>query len=135
MCGSVRYAIDGPIRNVWNCHCERCRRWTGHFTAAAGCRRDHLRLVAEDTLEWFYPDEWPDVAYGFCQQCGSSLFWKVVAVPPGESEQQLDTISIWAGTLDAPTGLFTELAIHAEDASDYHTLDTNIETHPRDLPK
>ena len=134
MCGSVRYAIDGPIRNVWNCHCERCRRWTGHFTAAAGCRRDHLRLVAADTLEWFYPDEWPDVAYGFCQQCGSSLFWKVVAVPPGESEQQLDTISIWAGTLDAPTGLFTELAIHAEDASDYHTLDTNIETHPRDCP-
>jgi len=72
------------------------------------------------------------VAYGFCQQCGSSLFWKVIAVPPGESEQKLDHIAIWAGTLDPPTGLSTELAIYAEDASDYHTLDTSIETHPRD---
>ena len=132
MCGAVRYVVDGPVRDVWNCHCERCRRWTGHFTAAAFCRRDHLRLVADDTLEWYHPDEWPDVAYGFCRRCGSSLFWKALAVPPGKSEQQLDAVAIWAGTLDLPTGLTTELAIYAADASDYHTLDTSIETHPRD---
>lgn len=132
MCGGVSYVIDGPVRDVWNCHCDRCRRWTGHFTAAAGCRRDHLRLIADDTLEWYHPNEWSDVAYGFCQRCGSSLFWQVVAVPPGESEHKLGTIEIWAGTLDPPTGLSTELVIYAEDASDYHTLDISIETHSHD---
>ena len=132
MCGGVRYVIDGPVRDVWNCHCERCRRWTGHFTAATGCRRDDLRLISDETLEWYHPDEWPDVAYGFCRRCGSSLFWQVEAVPPGEPEEKLSTISIWAGTLDPPTGLSTELAIYADDASDYHTLDPEIETLARD---
>ncbi len=135
MCGGVRYVIDGPARGVWNCHCDRCRRWTGHFTAATSCRRDDLRLTADDTLAWFQPAECPDVAYGFCRECGSSLFWKVVAVPPGERQDKLSTIEIWAGTLDPPTGLSTELAIYADDASDYHALDADIETHAREQPK
>ena len=135
MCGGVRYVVDGPARGVWNCHCVRCRRWTGHFTAATSCQRDHFRLITDDTLEWYHPEEWPDVAYGFCRECGSSLFWKVVAVPPGEPQDKLNTIEIWAGTLDPPTGLSTELAIYANDASDYHTLDTNIETHAREQPR
>ena len=132
MCGGVRYVIDGPARDVWNCHCDRCRRWTGHFTAATSCQSDHLRLLSEDTLAWYHPVEHPDVAYGFCRECGSSLFWKVVAVPPGEPQDKLSTIEIWAGTLDPPTGLSTELAIYAEDASDYHTLNTDIETRALD---
>ena len=132
MCGGVRYVVEGPARGVWNCHCDRCRRWTGHFTAATGCRRDDLRLISDETLEWYHPEEWPHVAYGFCRRCGSSLFWQVVAVPPGESEHQLDAIAIWAGSLDTPTGLSTERAIYAADASDYHTLDPDIETRPRD---
>ena len=132
MCGGVSYVIDGAGRDVWICHCDRCRRWTGHFTAATGCRRDQLRLIADDTLEWYHPDEWPDVAYGFCQRCGSSLFWKVVGDPPKGAQEQLDRIAIWAGTLDPPTGLSTELEIYAEDASDYHTLTPDFETRPRD---
>ena len=135
MCGGVRYVIEGSARDVWNCHCDRCRRWTGHFTAAAGCRRDDLRLLSDDSLAWYHPEEWADVAYGFCRECGSSLFWKVMAVPPGEPQDKLNTIEIWAGTLDPPTGLSTELAIYADDASDYHALDTNIEIHAREQPK
>lgn len=132
MCGGVRYVIDGPARPVWNCHCERCRRWTGHFTAATSCRRDHLRLTSDGTLAWHHPADEPSVAYGFCRECGSSLFWKVVAVPPGESQEKLNTIEIWAGTLDPPTGLWTERVIYAGDASDYHTLDPSIESLERE---
>ena len=132
MCGGVSYVIDGPIRPVWNCHCDRCRRWTGHFTAATSCKSDHLRLIADDTLAWYHPAEHPDVAYGFCRKCGSSLFWKVVDRPPDGPREKVDTIGIWAGTLDPPTGLWTELVIYAQDASDYHTLDPSIETRARD---
>lgn len=135
MCGGVSYVIDGPARGVWNCHCERCRRWTGHFTAATSCDRENFRLLADDTLAWHRPADEPSVAYGFCRQCGSSLFWKVVAVPAGESQEKMNTIEIWAGTLDPPTGLGTMLAIYAEDASDYHTLNPDIETHAHDQPK
>jgi len=53
-------------------------------------------------------------------------------VPPGERQDKLSTIGIWAGTLDPPTGLSTELVIYAADASDYHRLDADIETRARD---
>ena len=31
MCGAVRFQVDGPVRDVWNCHCYRCRQFTGHY--------------------------------------------------------------------------------------------------------
>ncbi len=68
-----------------------------------------------DTLQWWeIPDE---AAYGFCNQCGSTVLWR-----PADG----DHISIAAGTLDPPTGLTTAGAIFADEASDYHRLDDQI---------
>ncbi len=122
LCGAVSYEVHGPIRPVWNCHCWRCRRWTGHFMAAANCRREDLRVLSEGTLAWHHPADDPNVAYGFCGSCGGSLFWKVLE-GPGD---QADHIAICAGTLDVPTGLTTEGALFVDDASDYHTLDPAV---------
>ena len=124
LCGGVSYEVHGPARPVWNCHCWRCRRWTGHFMAGTNCRQEHLHLVSEDSLAWHHPADDPNVAYGFCRDCGGSLFWKVHE-GPGD---QADHIAICAGTLDLPTGLTTEGALFEVEASDYHTLDPNIET-------
>ena len=124
LCGAVSYEVHGPIRQVWNCHCWRCRRWTGHFMAATGCRRSDLRLVSDATLAWHHPADDPNVAYGFCRECGGSLFWKVLE---GRGDQA-DHVAICAGTLDLPTGLTTEGALFEVEASDYHTLDPSIET-------
>ncbi len=90
--------------------------------AGSACKRSDLKLISEATLAWHHPAEDPNVAYGFCRNCGGSLFWKVVEGPP----DQMDRISICAGTLDTPTGLHTEQAWHVDDASDYHTLDQSI---------
>ncbi len=128
LCGAVSYEVHGPMRPVWNCHCWRCRRWTGHFMAATNCRQEHLRLVSDHTLAWHHPADDPNVAYGFCGGCGGSLFWKVLAGP----EDQTDLIAICAGTLDLPTGLTTEGALFEVAASDYHTLDPTIETLARE---
>ena len=35
MCGAVTYAVEGELRPVTNCHCYRCRRFTGHYLAAS----------------------------------------------------------------------------------------------------
>ena len=45
-CGGVRYRIDGDVRDVVNCHCGRCRRFTGHHMAATSApvdQRAHRR--------------------------------------------------------------------------------------------
>ncbi|WP_428116844.1 GFA family protein [Candidatus Poriferisodalis sp.] len=124
LCGGVSYEVHGPIRQVWNCHCWRCRRWTGHYMAATGCKRADLQLVSDATLAWHHPADDPNVAYGFCRECGGSLFWKVEEGQP----DQVDTIAICAGALDLPTGLHTERAIFVDDAADYYHLDPAVPT-------
>lgn len=123
-CGSIRYRVDGPLRNVANCHCERCRRITGHFMAASACAPEHLAIKSQDTLRWYRPVEEPAVAYAFCSVCGGSLFWRAETTP--------DSISICAGTLDPPTGIVTDLALFCGEASDYHRLDGSVPSKDRD---
>ena len=77
---------------------------------------DDLRLVTDTGLRWIHSRESAARARrGFCGECGSSLFWD----PPGD-----DTISISAGTLDAPTGLRTVEQIYTEDAGDYYEIES-----------
>ena len=130
VCGGVRYEIGGTPRPVWNCHCHRCRRWTGHFMAATNCEYDDFTLIEDATLHWHHPADDPNVAYGSCRECGSSLFWRVVEPPAEGPYAQTRCMWICAGTLDPPTGLRSERAIFAAAASDYHTLDPNLETRP-----
>ncbi len=80
--------------------------------------RAAFRLVADDTLRWIEsPESAAHASRGFCSDCGSSLFWDA----PGR-----DTISIAAGTLDAPTGLRTTLQIYVADAGDYYEVDPDL---------
>jgi hypothetical protein len=77
--------------------------------AATGTHPNHITFQSDATLRWYSPE--PTVAYGFCGECGSSLFWKVVAEPTH--------ISICAGGLNPPTGLTTTSAWWLSEASDY----------------
>ncbi|MGB5936204.1 MAG: GFA family protein [Ornithinimicrobium sp.] len=111
-CGEVRYRCLGSLRPVINCHCERCRRITGHHMAASGCSVGDLEMEAQSSLRWYEAS--PGVFYGFCGSCGSTLFWRADGLP--------DWISIAAGTLDQPTGLSTTDAWWVAEAGDYHEL-------------
>ena len=121
-CGGVRYRIDGELRDVVHCHCEPCRRITGHHMAATAANRSDLHLESDGSLRWYQRTE--TVRYGFCLCCGGTLFW--------EATDKADRVSIAAGTLDQPTSLTTVLAIYASNAGDYHHLDPTIETHDGD---
>ena len=111
LCGAVSFQVFGDLRDVFNCHCHRCRRFTGHHMAATAANAADLTIEDEDSdLRWFYPV--PEAGYAFCQKCGSSLFWQSRLTP--------DRISICAGTLDPPTRLKTVQAWWTDEASDYH---------------
>src|SRR5260370_15152891 len=110
LCGAVRYEVRGPLRQVVNCHCEECRRWTGHYLAATAVPRDALLIEDESRLRWHDSPTSPHRARrGFCSACGSSLFWE-----PRDD----DRIAIAAGSLDRPTGLRTVTDIWTASASD-----------------
>ena len=111
LCGAVTYAVTGPLRDVINCHCHRCRQFTGHHMAATSAAVGDVTIDDEGgLLTWFFPVV--DAGYAFCRSCGSSLFWEGRSTP--------GWLSICAGTLEPPTGLHTVEAWWTSEASDYH---------------
>ena len=113
LCEAVRYEIRGPHRGVVNCHCEQCRRTSGHFVAATRASKDDFIFVEDRGLRWFVSSSF--ARRGFCQFCGSSLFWE-------RTDDEENRISIMAGTLDQPSGLSTVENIFVEDAGDYYNI-------------
>ncbi len=73
-CGAVRFKVDGGIKNVANCHCNRCRRINGSaFSTYAVVHRDNLQILqGDDKLSTYAISE--RAAKKFCSRCGSPLF-------------------------------------------------------------
>lgn len=120
LCGAVRYEVNGKLRDIITCHCEQCRRSSGHFVAATACRRESFKLLQQVSLQWYCAV--PGYRRGFCSVCGSSLFFEEVG---GER------ISIAAGSLDAPQGLQIAVQIYTAEAGDYYSLDPQIPCSPQ----
>jgi len=113
-CGGVQYDVNGALRGVLVCHCTGCRRWSGNAWAATAAARSDLQLIDDRMLRWLdSPASETSARRGFCEACGSSLFWDA----PGRA-----TISISAGSLDEPTGLETIGHVYVEQAGDYYAL-------------
>jgi hypothetical protein len=125
LCGDVSYSVNGALRDVLQCHCMRCQKTSGNFMAAAGALASDVVFTSDNSLSWFRPHDDPNVAYGFCNRCGSSLFWKVIDQEAGEPY-----ISICAGTLDSPRGLKTTAIWFADHAAEHTPLDPSIDQIP-----
>ncbi|WP_296058106.1 GFA family protein [uncultured Amphritea sp.] len=72
-CGSIKYAINGSLKDARSCHCSRCRK---AFSAQASS----YALVEHDEFEWLqgadlltrYQTQ-PGFGLQFCSRCGSTL--------------------------------------------------------------
>ena len=124
LCGGVRYEITGPMRRVVYCHCEQCRKTSGHFVAATAVDPDQLRLAEDAGLEWYESSDTAD--RGFCRHCGSSLFWR-----PSHGKY----MGVMAGAIDAPTGLDSREHIWVEFKSDYYSIDDGLPQFAREHPE
>ncbi len=111
LCGAVQFEVHGTLRPVLACHCTQCRKQTGNYMSATACADQELRMVRSDGLKWFRSS--PEARRGFCQDCGSVLFWK---------QDGSDTISISAGAIDGPTGAPLEGHIFCKYAGDYYEI-------------
>ena len=128
LCGAVQYKIFGDLRGIINCHCSKCRRFHGNFGAYTSVNEDHLGFVEKRGLKWFksITDETPNVHRGFCDECGSSLFWH-----PRDREE----VFIAAGSLDDPTNLQTIGHVWISQISDYYEINDNLPKYEKGWPK
>jgi len=119
----VRYEVRGLLRDSIACHCSQCRKTSGHYWSATQAKTADLHLLEGRGLRWFRSS---GIAQrGFCQHCGSSLFWR----PDGA-----DTTSIGSGTLDGPSGLKTMCHIYVADKGNYVDIAPGAAQWPQGRP-
>ncbi|NMM44132.1 GFA family protein [Rhodospirillaceae bacterium KN72] len=111
LCGGVRYRLDGPLPDVTTCHCNQCRKTSGHYVAMTSIPKDRLTFLSDETLTWFPSSDFAE--RGFCNRCGGNLFYHRLGH---------DSYAITAGTMDGKTGLKTVRNIFVEDKGDYYDL-------------
>lgn len=110
LCGGVSYEVRGHLRPIVACHCMQCRKTSGHYVAATQTEAADV-VIKGDTLRWYKSSD--KAERGFCSVCGGNLFWRKFESP---------LVSIWAGTIDGPTGLRMECQLYPESAGDYYDL-------------
>ncbi|KRD71725.1 GFA family protein [Ensifer sp. ENS10] len=115
LCGAVRFAAQGELRELIYCHCSQCRKQTGLYYAATNVRNDGLEVEGMEHVTWYRASD--SASRGFCRICGSALFWK------GDGQ---DYISIMAGAFEKPTVLKGGYHIFCEDQGDFYEITDDL---------
>ena len=123
LCGAVCYEISGTMPRVVYCHCAQCRKTSGHFVAATAVGPEQIKFKNDSGLTWYKSSDTAD--RGFCNTCGSSLFWRPV---------HGKYIALMVGALDVPTGLKSREHIFVADASDYYEINDGLPQFEQDHP-
>ncbi len=111
LCGQVKFELRGPLDDVIGCHCTQCRKQTGNYWASTHSKNEDIHFIADATLSWFRSS--PTAQRGFCNNCGSTLFWK---------SDGSDHTSICVGAIDGKSELKLGGHIYVDDAGDYYEI-------------
>jgi hypothetical protein len=93
LCGSVQVTAKSIHKNVGACHCKMCRTWGGGAFMAVECGTD-VSFEGDEHISVFDSSKWAD--RGFCNQCGTHLFYRIK-----EGQQYM-----------MPAGLFTDTSFN-----------------------
>lgn len=74
LCGAVAFTFTSASPNPEACHCEMCRKTTGHFFASMEVAKKDVVMTGADPVTWYASSE--KVRRGFCGKCGSTLFFE-----------------------------------------------------------
>ncbi|MBK7949252.1 MAG: GFA family protein [Deltaproteobacteria bacterium] len=121
LCGSIRYAVKGPIGPVDHCHCSMCRRAHGApFSTFGRIRRSDLELTAGAELLTGYASS-EAVVRSFCARCGSRLFFRHAALPEHEF--------VTTESLDDAAGIEPEAHIFVGSKASWYTITDALPQH------
>lgn len=123
LCGEVKYSLRGnpsDINGVTACHCQQCRKWAGHHWASIHGPISGFEITqGESTVKWYQSSD--TARRGFCQLCGSSLFWHGHGYP-----SITDQIDVSAGSLDDPLNLQIFRHIFCLFKGDYYDIKDGV---------
>ena len=98
LCGGVGLELSPPFLQASCCHCENCRKHSGHLgSLAMEVPKAQMRFLSgEELIDHFQPAPGLAIRF-FCRRCGSSLY--------GMNEPDSETVWVRMGVLDADPGL------------------------------
>ena len=108
LCGGVTITLDSFDGHVGACHCGMCRRWSGGPSLTVNGGKT-MHISGEAHLRRFRSSDWAERA--FCERCGSSLFYRLLAT--GEH-------FVWAGLFEALPGAVFESQIFIDRKPDWY---------------
>jgi hypothetical protein len=75
LCGAVEFRLVPPLEPIMHCHCQSCRQSRGvAFVTWTSVPPDRFAILeGEDSVSWYRSS--PGVRWGFCRNCGSSMFY------------------------------------------------------------
>ena len=94
-CGSVRYEMEGTALHHALCHCKDCRSASGAPASAWALVRNDQITITGNPKAYASSD---GVERLFCDNCGTSLFYRNEAIFP-------DMIDVMSATLDDPDAI------------------------------
>jgi hypothetical protein len=110
-CGAVAFETSGPYGEVIACHCEICRKTSGHFWAAISVSKDNIEFLNRNGLIWYEASD--GVRRGFCSECGSSLLFEFT---------DLKFLGVAPWCIDGSIGMKLAAHIFTEREGDYYEL-------------
>ncbi|MEM6383941.1 MAG: GFA family protein [Pseudomonadota bacterium] len=110
LCGAIRYRVSSAPVNMWNCHCEDCRRSSGASYATNVFVKAADLVVTQGKAQTFdHPaDSGNIMTKHFCAACGSQLF--------NANSGRPQIVVIRAGSLDDPGFVSPRANVYASRA-------------------
>ncbi len=96
-CGAVRYHVSGVLEGAHLCHCRMCQKAAGNYFMPLASAVETEFAITRGEPAWFQSSD--PVKRGFCQHCGTPLFFKTIGS---------DTIAVTLGSLDDPAAVEPE---------------------------
>jgi hypothetical protein len=110
LCKAVSISTTNMSNLVGACHCNMCRNWGGGAFLAVDCGSD-VSFEGEENIGVYQSSEWAE--RGFCQKCGSHLFYKF---------KQNNQYFIPAGLFDNSGGLIFDHQVFIDEKPEYYTF-------------
>ncbi len=118
LCGNVKFQITGEPYALSYCHCSRCRKAAGIFSAVLVGKADDLLVTqGQDDIAKFKPG--PDMKFErcFCRECGTSL---------GDMATG-DIYVVAASALDDDPKIRPTVHIHTASKPDWYEINDDLQ--------
>ncbi len=119
LCGEVKFEISGTPWALTYCHCSRCRKAAGVYSAILSGPVDDLTITnGEEAITRYRTDAHPKYRRAFCRHCGSSL---------GVLETDEGIYAVAASALDDDPQVRPSIHFHTVSKPCWYEIDDDLQ--------